>query len=119
MLCAWGGSISFHHCAGEFKYLSLNDDGHEKKCCKGKKAMADGCCKSLKVTYKKTDHKAQTYYSVAPKNIQLDEAVAYPYAPIALLSRAIPASSNTVLWRPPPKRKAQRPLYIRHSVFLI
>lgn len=119
MLCACGISFSFHHCAGAFKYLTLNDEGHEKKCCKGKKEMSDDCCKSNKVTFSKTDDKAQSFLVFVKK-------VAEPYAAIRhihILTQSVLLSSysseRVIVFKPPPDRTSSTPLFILHSVFLV
>lgn len=117
MLCACGISFAFHHCRGELKYVNVHSD-KKKPCCKGKK-MPKGCCKTVKVTYKKTDDKSQSFVKFIPKILEPVQAI-QDYPVVALIE-------NTYYWRatsdfrlrPPPLRTAGLPLYIIHSVYRI
>lgn len=119
MLCACDISISFHHCAGELKYLSLNDNGHEVKCCKGKKKMSEDCCKSHTVKYKKSDDRSQLFYSIAKKAVTDGDYTPAEYQYIAVNEYRKTEEADIKYYRPPPDERRQIPLYIYHSAFLI
>lgn len=119
MLCACGVSVSFHHCAGEFKYLSVNDKDHEVKCCKGKKEMSDDCCKSNKVSFKKTDDKSQAFFSIVKKSLSDKNILNERPTLFAQVANLVPSENRRVLFRPPPHRTGTSPLYLLHSVFRI
>lgn len=119
MLCALGFSFSMHYCGGDFKYLTIQDDGHEVKCCKGQKEMPEGCCKSNKITFKKSDDQPQNYLTVAVKEIEKEGSLQintdYKYSAASII-----LSENPVVhFKPPPDRTASLPLYILHSVYRI
>ncbi|HRO42593.1 MAG TPA: hypothetical protein PL009_07145 [Flavipsychrobacter sp.] len=117
MLCAFGINFSFHHCKGKLKYVNVHSD-KKKPCCKGKK-MPKGCCKSLKVAFKKADDKAQSFLSFTPQPV----AISLPTLEYFLVNHksqefADLERSNYHL-RPPPLRTGSLPLYIVYSVYRI
>lgn len=117
--CAFNISLSFHHCGGELAYVSVNnDDDHEVKCCDSKKPMPPDCCKSKKVTFSKTDDKAQAYYTLDLQKMQTD--VALPVYHTYYVADVQPATGTKAkqLLRPPPERTGI-PLYQLHSVYRI
>lgn len=117
-LCAFGFSVTYHYCGGEFKYLTLHNEDHEIKCCNVKEGMADDCCKDSKISYKKTDDKAQSYI-IAGDRIFAQECIhsTGPYTGNHL-ARALPEQA-IASFKPPPKRTGGEPLYILYSVYLI
>jgi hypothetical protein len=119
VLCAFSVTFSFHHCRGEFKYVSLDKGKHEKKCCKGKKKMPKGCCNSSNVTFKKSDDRSQSYFIIAKKFV--DPVYAIVSFPITGAEPTIAHSSTTdCRLRPrPPERGRGEPLYLLFSTFLI
>ena len=118
MLCACGVSISFHHCAGEFKYLSLNDDNHEIKCCKGKKEMPANCCKSNKISFKKTDDNAQTFPTILKNDVSDNVLIAIVPVLVTPVLSFLSTGNASILLKPP-DRTGCPPLYILYSVFRI
>lgn len=117
LLCACGISFAFHHCRGELKYVNVHSD-KKKTCCKGKK-MPKGCCKTVKITYKKTDDKIQSFVKFIPK--VLEPLAALQHYPVLDLTEntSYSHSSSEYHLRPPPLRPAGLPLYIIHSVYRI
>ena len=117
MLCAFGINFSFHHCKGKLKYVNVHSD-KKKTCCKGKK-MPKGCCKSIKVAFKKADDKAQSFFSFAPQPVDISlPVIKYPLADSKSYVFANLERSNFHL-RPPPLRTGSLPLYIVYSVYRV
>lgn len=118
MLCAFSTSISFHHCAGELKYITIGKDkDHEIKCCKGEKNMPDDCCNSNTISFKKGEDKAQPFLII--KLFQFEPTIIEAFVPVIVKHTVTVFDKWIPLFRPPPNRTGSLPLYIIHSVFRI
>ncbi len=118
MLCAFSVSISLHHCAGDLKYITVGKDkDHEIRCCKGEKEMPDGCCNNNTISFKKTEDKAQPYFTIELS--KFEATITEVIVPVIIKHTVTSFDKWVVLFRPPPNRTGNLPLYIIHSVFRI
>ena len=117
MLCAFGITFSFHHCKGELKYVNIHSQ-KKLKCCKGKE-MPKGCCKNVKVEFKKSDDNSQSFLKFIPKVVDPAKAIiSYIYSVPQSIAHPLAAKISYTL-RPPPLRTAAVPIYISYSVYRI
>ena len=118
MLCAFGVGVSFHHCKGELKYVKLHHQD-KKTCCKSKKKMPKGCCKTVKVEFKKSDDKGQSFLDFKPKAGTKDIVLNTPTS--CYPAGGVPQQTDdrgAYQLRPPPLRTGE-PLYVLYSVYRI
>lgn len=82
--------------------------------------MPKNCCKTVKITFKKSDDKNQPFLTFKHKVVDpIKDFVAYPVTtPIHKIKYRLVALVNYRL-RPPPHTIPGRPLYISYSVFRI
>lgn len=118
MLCALGITLSYHHCKGEFRYVQVHSE-KKRTCCKGKK-MPKGCCKTIKLEFKKSEDRNRKSISFRPKTEFLVKlAIKTWYASENTFYPGEPYIASNYLLRPPPLIWPDVPIYISNSVYLI
>ncbi|MBS1780403.1 MAG: hypothetical protein JST70_13815 [Bacteroidetes bacterium] len=118
MLCALGITLSYHHCKGEFRYVQVHPE-KTRKCCKGKK-MPRGCCKTVKLEFKKSDDRNREPISFQPKILVVAKLTTQRYNinPLVSYQQEVSITPDYLL-RPPPLIWPDVPIYLSNSVYRI
>lgn len=100
-------SLAFHHCGGNFKYISLHKPVEKESCCKKveEKSCCHKCCTDKEVTYKVDDQQHSKVEFTATKvtddlqamlSYQPESAhITYPVFKVYKVSHSPPLTGET------------------------
>lgn len=112
-----GLTANVHYCGGKIKTVSLLGFGEQKSCCEGK-PMKKGCCKDVRVCFKKSSLDQQTSSAILfvssaivtePSQIFIGESDCELYVP-----KHIKPSVHA-----PPPEQLKVPIHLKNCVFII
>ncbi len=115
-LISVGLTTNIHFCKGKVRKISLVGFSKEKSCCAGK-PMKKGCCKDVKVCFKKSSLDQQTTTAVLFLSPVIPSETFALFIPEKDGSIYVPKNIEPSVHAPPPELRI--PTYLKHCVFII